>query len=150
VLHAAVALVVSLSASCDPATSKEAAKLDLAKLYVTNGASVRVAPDVEALAGRCVRVVGFMARMEEPPRSALYLTRAPVEAEEGGGGTGDLPPGALRVEVPRFTGQEIEWIPGAIEVTGVLRVGRAEDDAGRVSWLRVVVDDLPGTPVSAR
>lgn len=146
---ATLALVVSLSAAAGTAP-EELPRLDLARLYVATPAGAQVAPEVSALGGQRVRVVGYMARMEdEVPRGCLYLARAPVETEEGGGGTGDLPPGTLRVEIPRLAGEEIEWVPGPLEVTGVLQVGRAEDEAGRVSWLRVVVDDSPARPASA-
>lgn len=145
-----LALAVSLSAAGVPATPKELPRLDLARLYVATPGGAHVAPEVAALDGQRVRVVGYMAKMEDyVPRGSLYLARAPIETEEGGGGTGDLPPGALRVEIPRLADEEIEWVPGPLEVTGVLQVGRAEDDAGRVSWLRVVVDDLPAHPASA-
>jgi len=149
-IPAALALVVSLASASDQAASKELPRLDLAKLYVTNAIGARVAPEVEALEGCRVRVTGFMAKMEEyVPRGALYLTRVPIETEEGGAGTGDLPPGALRVEIPRLAGDEIEWIPGPIEAVGVLQVGRVEDEEGRVSWLRLVVDAAPGPTVTA-
>jgi len=149
--HPALLLVAALAAPGSLQASREPSRLELAKLYVTTGTGARVAPEVEALAGRRVRVVGFMAKMEEyVPRGALYLTRMPVETEEGGGGTGDLPPGALRVEVPHLAEKEIEWIPGAVEVIGTLQVGRAEDEEGRVSWLRVVVEDPPSAAAGAR
>jgi len=118
-------------------------RLDLARLYVSTEGGSRVAPEVETLQGHRVRVAGFMVRMEDAPRGAFYLTRAPLEAEEGGGGTGDLPPGTLRIELPRLAGQEIEWAPGLVEAIGTLEVGRAEDAEGRVSWLRVVVENAP-------
>jgi hypothetical protein len=151
VLHVALVLLTALSVSSDPPAPNELPRLDLARLYVANGTGIRVAPEVEALAGHRVRVVGYLAKMEDyVPHGAVYLTRLPVEAEEGGGGTGDLPPGALRVEVPRLAGEEIEFVPGAVEVIGTLQVGRAEDEEGRVSWLRVVVDDPPGTTKAVR
>lgn len=53
--------------------------------------------------------------------------------------SGDLPPGAARVEVPWLQG-EVPFVRGPIEVVGVLQVARAEDDAGRVSWIRVVME----------
>ena len=37
-----------------------------------------------ALDGKRVRIVGFMAQMEEPPRGAFYLCSRPVLAAEGG------------------------------------------------------------------
>jgi hypothetical protein len=155
----ALALALFLCSSADAASrppSEEPVRLDLAKLYRSTGRGTRVAPQVEALRGRRVRAVGFMVRMEEAPRGAFYLTRHPVEAEEGGAGTGDLPPGALRVEVPSLASEEVAWVPDVVEAVGRLEVGRAEDAEGRVSWLRVVVDrpgsgaapaPAPSTPV---
>lgn len=129
------------SAAVAPVRSSDPTPLDLGRLYAATASGARVAPEVQALRGRRVRVVGYMAKMEDAPRGAFYLTRTPVEAEEGGAGTGDLPPGALRVEVPRLAGEEVAWVPDAIEAVGTLEVGRAEDAEGRVSFLRVVVDD---------
>ena len=113
------------------------------------GASSRapLPPELEALAGRSVRLVGHMVRMELPPRAAFYLAARPVEADESGGGTGDLPLDAVRVEVPWFAG-EIPWLGGPLEVIGRLELGRREDDDGRVSWMRVVVERRPdATPL---
>jgi hypothetical protein len=143
----AIALLL-LPASLPPSTSEvEPVRLELDRLYETTAGTARVAPEVEALRGHRIRVAGYMVRMEEAPRGAFYLARYPVEAEEGGAGTGDLPPSALRVEVPTLAGQEVEWIPGPVEVVGNLQVGRAEDPEGRVSWLRVVADQSsPPTP----
>jgi hypothetical protein len=132
-----------LAGTTAPPSSSEPVSLELARLYVASEGGARVAPEVEALHGRRVRALGFMARMEEAPKGAFYLTRYPVEAEEGGAGTGDLPPGALRVEIPRLRGEEVAWVPGVVEAVGSLEVGRAEDSEGRVSWLRLVVDAPP-------
>jgi hypothetical protein len=95
---------------------------------------------VLALRGRRVRVVGFMAQMEDAPRGLFYLTRRPVQADESGAGTADLPPQVVRVEVPARAGEEIAWVPELVEAVGALEVGRAEDPEGRVSWVRVVLD----------
>jgi hypothetical protein len=106
-----------------------------------------IAPEVTALAGKRVRLVGHMVRMELPPRSAFYLAPRPLEADESGGGTSDLPPAAVRIEVPWIEG-EVPRVDGPIEVTGTLQVGRVEDREGRVSWLRIVLDppDDPSVP----
>ena len=144
--QAALALAVIVCSAAAAAPSRpgvEPVRLDLARLYVSTAAGTRVAPEVEALRGKRVRAVGFMARMEDAPKGAFYLTRFPVEAEEGGAGTGDLPPGALRIEIPSLAGQEVGWVPDVVEAVGTLEVGRAEDADGRVSWLRVVVDGPP-------
>jgi hypothetical protein len=104
-------------------------------------------PDVEALAGRTVRLVGHMVHMELAPQGAFYLAARPVEADESGGGTGDLPLDAVRVEVAWFPG-EVPWVAGPVEVIGRLDLGRREDPEGRVSWIRVVVEKPAPTPPS--
>lgn len=148
----ALALALVLCSAPDSAASRsleEPPRLDLARLYVSTASTTRIAPEVEALRGRRVRAVGYMARMEDAPKGAFYLTRFPVEAEEGGAGTGDLPPGALRIEIPRLAGEEVAWVPDVVEAVGTLEVGRAEDAEGRVSWLRVVVDGPSAPPPAA-
>jgi hypothetical protein len=86
-----------------------------------------------------------MAELEDPPRGAFYLTARPVRCDEGGGGTGDLPPDSVLVIARSATGQELPFYPGAIEVTGVLELGSAADDAGRPSSFRITLD-RPTTP----
>jgi hypothetical protein len=151
--QATLALALAFLAAGDSAhwpPSQEPARLALAQLYVSTEHGARVAPDVEALRGRRVSTVGFMVRMEQAPKGAFYLTRQPAESDEGGAGTGDLPPGALRVEVPQLGGEEIAWVADVVEAIGTLEVGRAEDPDGRVSWLRVVVDARDAAAAPAR
>jgi hypothetical protein len=104
------------------------------------GPRLAPSPRLVALAGRRVRLVGFMAELEEPPRGAFYLTAQPVRCDEGGGGTGDLPPDAVRVIVRSASDQEIPFYPGAIEVAGVLDVGPVADEVGRPSSFRITLD----------
>jgi hypothetical protein len=152
--HAALALVLALAASSPRATAPSPAAgavapatLSFDRLFTVSKAGARVvSPEVEALAGRQVRLVGHMVQMEEPSRGALYLAARPVMADESGGGTGDLPPGAVRVEVPALE-HDVPWFEGPLEVVGRLEVGRAEDPQGRVSYIRIVVD-LPPAPAA--
>jgi hypothetical protein len=97
-------------------------------------------PRLKALVGRRIRLVGFMAQLEEPPRGGFYLTSGPVRCDEGGAGTADLPPDAVRVIVRSAADQEIPFYPGAIEVSGVLAVGAAADPDGRPSSFRITLD----------
>ncbi|MFO0584027.1 MAG: hypothetical protein U0229_17275 [Anaeromyxobacter sp.] len=131
-----LAAALALSLSTPPAAP---AALAFDHLFVTGPSGARVAPEVEALAGRQVRLVGFAVRMEEPSLGAFYLAARPAEADESGGGTGDVPPRAVRVVVPGLEGGLPE-VAGPIEVVGRLEVGRVEEADGRVSFLRVVVD----------
>jgi hypothetical protein len=92
------------------------------------------------LAGKRVRLSGFMAQMELPPRGGFYLTARPVHCDEAGGGTADLPPESVRVVVRSARGEEIPFLEGLLEITSELEVGNAADDEGRVSAFRLVVD----------
>jgi hypothetical protein len=142
-LRAALALAVSATFATPPsAVGEDAVPLAFDRLQAPAPRGKLVAPDVEALAGRRVRVVGHMVNMEEPPRAAFYLAPRPVEQDESGGGTGDLPPRAVRVEV-RWVEGRVPWIEGPLEVEGRLELGRAEDEEGRVSWVRIVADPPP-------
>jgi hypothetical protein len=104
------------------------------------GPTLAPSPKLAALAGRRVRLVGFMAELEDPPRGAFYLTARPVRCDEGGGGTGDLPPDAVLVIVRSASDQEIPFYPGAIEVAGVLGLGPAAHEEGRPSFFRITLD----------
>jgi hypothetical protein len=93
-----------------------------------------------------------MAQLEDPPRGAFYLASHPVRCDEGGAGTGDLPPDAVRVVVRSAATEEIPFYPGLLEVTGVLVIGAETDDGGRPSFFRLILD-RPGDlapPAGAR
>jgi hypothetical protein len=95
---------------------------------------------VRALRGKRVRLVGFMAHMEEPPAGAFYLVSRPLHCAEDGAGTGDLPLDAVRVVVRSSAGEEIPFYPGLLSVTGVLELGHQSDAEGRASFFRLVLD----------
>jgi hypothetical protein len=137
------------------AEPREAVQVSFTDLLVP-GPKLAPSPKVASLAGRRVRLVGFMAELEAPPRGAFYLTARPVRCDEGGGGTGDLPPDAVRVIVRSASDQEIPFYPGAIEVAGVLDLGAGADEEGRPSSFRITLDrpedigrSTPASPRSA-
>jgi hypothetical protein len=99
-----------------------------------------------ALAGKRVRMVGFMAEMELPPRGGFYLVPGPMKVDEAGGGTADLPLQAVRVVSPSAAGSVAAHQDGPLEVTGILELGSTEDADGRVSSIRVLLDG----PATAR
>ena len=105
----------------------------------------RLAPSARARAldGQRVRLAGYMAELEEPPRGAFYLSPRPVRCDEGGAGTGDLPPDAVRVVVRAAPGAVLPHVPGPIVATGVLVIGNAADADGRVSLFRLVLERPP-------
>jgi hypothetical protein len=120
----------------EPAQAVEISFADL----LSPGPRLVTSPKLTALAGRRVRLVGFMAELEEPSRGAFYLTARPVRCDEGGGGTGDLPPDAVLVIVRSASDQEIPFYPGAIEVAGVLGLGAGADQEGRPASFRITLD----------
>ncbi|HVP62998.1 MAG TPA: hypothetical protein VMT11_20750 [Myxococcaceae bacterium] len=143
----AAALAVSLAATAQP--PRKPVDIDLGHVVVADGTVARISPQIEGLAGQRVRAVGFMVRMEEPSPAAFYLATRPVEVDESGGGTADLPLGAVRVEVPWFK-KDVPWVAGPVEVVGTLEVGRTEDALGRVSWIRIFMEAPPAKRKPAR
>jgi hypothetical protein len=114
--------------------------LEFRDFFERGTSELRPAARLLSLNGKRVRMVGFMAQMEEPPRGAFYLCSRPVFAAEGGAGTGDLPPDAVRVIVRSAKGQQLAFIPRALEVVGLLEVGSQADEDGGVSAIRLILD----------
>lgn len=104
------------------------------------GPTLRPSAKALAHAGKRVRLVGFMADMEEPMHGAVYLVPRPIHLDESGAGTGDLPLESVLIEVPGGDGRAIPHAEGALEAIGVLEVGNRADDQGRVSNFRLRLD----------
>jgi hypothetical protein len=107
-------------------------------LLQEGGAHLEPTAKLLAADGKRVRVVGFMAQMEQPPPDGFYLTRRPLFCDEGGGGTGDLPPDAIRVQVIGALAP-VPFIPGPLEVVGILQVGAKEHPDRSVSHIRILL-----------
>jgi len=117
--------------------------LSFSDLFVANTEPPSPSPTLVSAAGKRVRMVGFMAHMDQPPKGAFYLTSRPVSCDEMGAGTGDLPIDSIRVNVVPAP-KEVAFVPGPIEVTGILELGRQEEPDGAVSHIRLVLA-LPST-----
>ena len=137
----AFALTAALALSADAARAHEPIPLDLRELFVTAQGRTRLSPRTEALAGQRVRIRGYMVQMEDPPEGAFYVAERPVFQDESGGGTGDIPPASVRVRVREAEGAQVPWTPRPIEVVGILETGREEDAEGRVSFVRLVLEE---------
>lgn len=101
---------------------------------------VRLSARIHQLESKRLRMVGFMPQMEIPAHGAFYLCPRPLFADESGGGTADLPPNTVRVVVRSAPGDEVAFIPGPLEVTGILEIGRREEVDGTVSFVRLILD----------
>ncbi len=97
-----------------------------------------------ALNQKRVQLTGFMAQMEEPLRGAFYLSPQPVFCDESGGGIGDLPVESALVIVPSFSGKEVPFVRGALVMTGILEIGKHQDENGHPVAIQLILDDQRG------
>jgi hypothetical protein len=104
------------------------------------GAALEPSEKARALSEKRVRLLGFMADMEQASADALYMVPRPVHCDEGGGGTGDLPPDAVLLTLPSELVRSREHIAGPVEAVGVLEVGNRADAQGRVANFRLRLD----------
>jgi hypothetical protein len=145
-LPLALAALALVGAAADPGVAPAPVHpLELRQLHVQREGRLALAPAVEALRGQRVRVRGFMVQLEEPLRGEFYLAPRPVEQDESGGGTADVPVDAVLVRVPGLAEREIPWRGNPVEVEGTLEVGREESPDGRVSWVRVILAEPSAT-----
>jgi len=104
------------------------------------GAALMPSAKAQALAGKRVRLAGFMAQMELPIPGAFYLVPQPIDCDEAGGGTADLLPTSVLVLSESTKGQLVPHLPGALDVSGVLEVGNLPGPDGRMSAFRLRLD----------
>lgn len=100
-------------------------------------------PQLLAAVGHPVRLTGFIVKREQPQAGRFLLTPRPVTmAEHADGEADDLPAHTVTVLLPSAQRERIVLPqPGPVTLTGRLEWGPAEDDTGRVSWLRLRLDD---------
>ncbi len=101
--------------------------------------------------GQVVRLVGYMVEQETPVPGRFMLTPRPVAmSEHADGDADDLPPATVVVYLEQ---SQSEWlvphVRGLISVVGVLHVGRFEERDGRVSWVRLQLDNEAARGMSA-
>jgi hypothetical protein len=91
-----------------------------------------------------VRVQGYMVQEEEPLAGLFMLTPTPVTmAELADGPADDLPATTLFVHVAGEHAQKIiGYRPGLWTLSGILRLGAQHEPNGRVSYVRLILDDL--------
>jgi hypothetical protein len=141
----AYAIDAPLPAASTPATVP---LLSFNDFFEASSQEPKLSKRLLALSGQRVKLVGFMAKMEIPPKGGFYLTALPVSCDEEGGGTADLPPRSVFVIVRSSVGEEIPHTPRALEVTGLLEVGYRVETDERVTHIRLLLDspqDLLGT-----
>src|SRR6185503_19240343 len=113
--------------------------IDFSELYRFGDRAPELTAKLLALQGRRVTLVGFMVLLERPPRGGFYVSPYPAASDESGGGRGDLPPTAVLVLPRAAAGRPVSFVPGALEITGVLDVGNREID-GEPSTVRLLLE----------
>ena len=131
------------SASTASTERAPAAHLEFRELFEP-GPVLKPTAKAAVLGGKRVRMVGFMAQMEMPPKGAFYLAPRPVRCDEAGGGTADLPPESVLVISRSAGAKPVPFIEGALEVTGAFELGNRADEDGRISAFRIALDGLEG------
>lgn len=106
---------------------------------------------LQAAAGTRVRMRGFVADMEMAPKGGFWLLPSPLQADESGGGTADLPPESVFVVVRSSPVTAFRSPNRPVEVTGMLELGPKPLPDGTMTRLRLVLDrEAPKAPPSRR
>jgi hypothetical protein len=133
--------IVGQQPSALPAKTKTAEPATLAfnEFFEASARGLKPSNKLTALQNKRVRLTGFMAQMEDELEGSFFLVPRPVFCDEEGGGNADIPPEAVLVIVPFRAREKIPFVPGLIEVTGILELGNREDK-GLVSSIRLIMD----------
>lgn len=95
-----------------------------------------------ALAGRPVRIVGYMANAEAPVPGRLILSALPVSlGDEDESLSDDLPANAIFVHLDASQAhRSVADLGGPMQLAGTLEVGPRDEADGRVSSIRLRLD----------
>ena len=93
------------------------------------------------LDGKRVRILGYMARQEQPVPGMFLFNAIPVRLnEEHYGLADDLPAATLFVTMPKDRDKVVRHTPEMMLLTGLLSVGNREEADGRISTVRLALD----------
>lgn len=97
---------------------------------------------VRSLAGKRVRLFGYMVHEESPVNGRMLLAPLPVQLSEvADGPADDLPPATVFVHLPPQDAlRRVAHRPGLWVLEGILEVGDREESDGRISYLRLLLD----------
>jgi hypothetical protein len=89
--------------------------------------------------GQQVRLVGYLVQQETPVPGRFMFTARPVQmSEHADGEADDLPPATVMVYLdPQHKDWLVPHVRGLVALQGVLSVGRAQENDGRVSWVQL-------------
>jgi hypothetical protein len=95
-----------------------------------------------ALAGKRVRLVGYMVQQEKPASEFFVLTPLPLSlGDEDESLSDDLPASTVFVHFVNSTSAKaIPYFSGLLQLTGTLELGPHEESDGHVSTVRLQLD----------
>lgn len=122
------------------------ASLPLSEMYVRPVGPRGLEPTAQLLAlqGKRVLIQGYMVREEEPFPGYFMLASVPVTLAERGDGPADyLPLSTVFVHLPAAQRDEmVGYVRSELELAGTLELGAKEETSGRISYVRLRLDDL--------
>lgn len=134
-------LAAALSLLAPAAQAERPVELNFSDFFAQPIGPRGLEPSAQLLAARDreVRLVGFMVQREHAQPGRFLLAPRPVSmAEHADGEADDLPASAVTVLLPDAQRDRIvAHQHGPVALTGRLEYGPAEDETGRVSWLRL-------------
>lgn len=149
-----LALTLALSAALARPAVAEPAELGFGQFFKQpfGPRGVEPTPQLLAAQGQVVRLTGFMVQQEQPlPGRFLFAPRPVSMSEHADGDADDLPAQTVMVLLPAAQRERlIAHQSGPITLTGRLDWGPAEDETGRVSWLRLHLAPDALAPTAAR
>lgn len=95
-----------------------------------------------ALNGQRVRIVGYMARQDEPTPGLVILAPLPVVlGDQDESFADDLPASVVYVHLAEaHRDRAVPHLDGLLQFTGTLRLGAQREADGRVSFVRLALD----------
>ena len=114
-------------------------ELRFQEFFSTAAASPRISAALRQADGHAVRLTGYMVQQERPAMGRFMLTPRPVHMSEHADGDADDLPLAWAMVYLDASQQDfaVPHVRGLIELSGILHVGRLEEEDGRVSWVRL-------------
>ncbi len=93
------------------------------------------------LAGKRVRMLGYMVKQSQPSPWTLLFSPIPLTLHESHYGFAeDLPPQTVHVFTEKTVTPLVPYTPGLLLLTGRLELGPREEPGGRVSHIRLFLD----------
>ena len=136
----------AIAAACAVAAlASPLADLRFSEMYVmpVGPGGLVASPRLAALDGHPGRIAGYMVWRAEASQGAFLLAPVPVVlGDEDDGYADDLPPSVVAVHLAAgHDSAAVKFRPGIVRVAGILQVGMARESDGRLSPVRLLLDD---------